>query len=67
MSLGSLALTTDRTSRGGAGVPLNNVAFVPYDGMLDSLAYLRWVLEDDHSGIEKPAAIFWRPFKLKVV
>lgn len=58
MSLGSLALTTDRTSRGGAGVPLNNVAFVPYDGMLDSLAYLRWVLEDDHSGIEKPAAIF---------
>lgn len=58
MSLGSLALTTDRTSRGGAGVPLNNVTFVPYDGMLDSLAYLRWVLEDDHSGIEKPAAIF---------
>ena len=58
MSLGSLALTTDRTSRGGAGVPLNNVAFVPYDGTLDSLAYLRWVLEDDHSGIEKPAAIF---------
>lgn len=58
MTLGSLALTTDRTSRGGSGVPLNNVTFVPYDGTLDSLEYLRWILEDDHSGIEKPAAIF---------
>ncbi len=57
MSLGSLALTTDRTSREGAGVPLNNVTFVPYDGTLDSLAYLKWMLTDDHSGVEKPAAI----------
>ncbi len=58
MSLGSLAMTTDRTSREGAGVPLDNVTFVPYDGTnLDSIAYLRWILEDDHSGIEKPAAI----------
>lgn len=58
MTLGSLALTTDRTSRQGASVPLNNVTFVPYDGtMLDSIAYLKWILEDDHSGIEKPAAI----------
>ena len=58
MTLGSLALTTDRTSRGGSGVPLSNVTFAPYDGTLDSLEYLRWILEDDHSGIEKPAAIF---------
>lgn len=58
MTLGSLALTTDRTSRGGSGIPLSNVTFVPYDGTMDSLAYLRWILEDDHSGIEKPAAIF---------
>ena len=58
MTLGSLAMTTDRTSRQGAGVPLNNVTFVPYDGtMLDSISYLKWILEDDHSGIEKPAAI----------
>ena len=57
MSLGSLALTTDRTSRRGAGVELSNVTFVPYDGTLDSLSYLKWVLNDDHSGIEKPAAI----------
>ena len=57
MSLGSLAMTTDRTSREGASVPLNNVTFLPYDGTLDSIAYLKWVLEDDHSGIDKPAAI----------
>jgi len=57
MSLGSLALTTDKTSREGGSVPLNNVTFVPYDGTFDSLAYLRWVLEDDHSGVDKPAAI----------
>ena len=57
MTLGSLALTTDRTSREGASVALNNVTFLPYDGTLDSIAYLKWVLEDDHSGIDKPAAI----------
>ena len=57
MSLGSLAMTTDRTSREGASVPLNNVTFLPYDGTLDSIAYLKWVLEDDHSGVDKPSAI----------
>ena len=39
MSLGSLALTTDKTSREGGSVPLTNVSFVPYDGTFDSLAY----------------------------
>lgn len=58
MTLGSLAMTTDRTSREGASLPLANVTFAPYDGTLDSIAYLKWILEDDHSGIEKPAAIF---------
>ena len=57
MSLGSLALTTDQVSREGAGIPLGNVTFAPYDGTFDSIAYLRWMLEDDHSGVDKPAAI----------
>lgn len=57
MTLGSLAMTTDRTSREGGCVPLNNVTFAPYDGTLDSISYLKWVLADDHSGIDKPAAI----------
>ena len=58
LTLGSLAMTTDRTSREGASLPLANVTFAPYDGTLDSIAYLKWILEDDHSGVEKPAAIF---------
>lgn len=57
MTLGALALTTDRVSREGGSLPLTNVTFAPYDGTFDSLAYLRWMLEDDHSGVDKPAAI----------
>ena len=57
MSLGSLALTTDKLSREGAGVPLENVSFIPYEGTFDSIAYLEWALKDDHSGFDKPAAI----------
>ena len=59
MTLGALSLTTDKVSREGANVPLTNVTHVPFDGTegLDSIKYLRWVLEDDHSGTDKPAAI----------
>ena len=61
MTLGSLALTTDKSSRGGAGVPLENVTFIPAQYMfpeLDTIAYMQKLLDDDHSGIEKPAAVF---------
>ena len=59
MSLGSLAMTTDKTSREGAGVPLNYVSFMPYEnnGIVDSIKYMEMILADDHSGFEKPAAI----------
>ena len=58
MSLGSLAATTDKVSRGGAGVPLSNISFVPYcSSKFDSIGYLREILSDDHSGIDKPSAI----------
>ena len=59
MTLGSLACTTDRLSRDGAGTQLANVTHIPYDGTpnVDSIKYLEWLLHDDHSGIEKPAAI----------
>ncbi len=58
MTLGSLAVTTDRLSRDGAQVPLDNVTFVPYDKCgIDSLEYIRQMFADDHSGVEKPAAI----------
>ena len=60
MTLGSIALTTDAASRAGAGVPLNNVTHVPAPYMfpeLDTLNYIETLLTDDHSGVEKPAAI----------
>ncbi len=59
MTLGSLSLTTDQMSRNGAGIPLNGVTFVPYENEhIDSIAYMRHILEDDHSGVALPAAIF---------
>lgn len=61
MSLGSLAMTSDSFSRGGAGVPLNNITFMPFynsfENPMTSLDYMEGVLLDDHSGIDKPAAI----------
>lgn len=60
MTLGSIALTTDAASRAGAGVPLTNVTHVPAPYMfpeLDTLKYMEALLTDDHSGVEKPAAI----------
>lgn len=60
MTLGSLALTTDRCSRDGAGQTLANVTHIPSPEMfpeLDTIAYIERLLTDDHSGVEKPAAI----------
>jgi len=59
MTLGALALTTDVTSRRGAGVSLNDVTHIPAPYMfpeLDTMTYLETILGDDHSGIDKPAA-----------
>ncbi len=60
MTLGSIALTTDAASRAGAGVPLYNVTHIPAPYMfpeLDTLQYMETLLTDDHSGVDKPAAI----------
>lgn len=60
MTLGSLALTTDRCSREGAGQALANVTHIPAPDMfpeLDTIAYIERLITDDHSGVEKPAAI----------
>ena len=60
MSLGALALTSDLSSRAGAGVPLDNVTHIPAPYQFSDtfvLEYLRTILTDDHSGIDKPAAI----------
>lgn len=60
MTLGALSLTTDRCSREGAGQSLTNVTHIPAPDMfpeLDTIAYIERLLTDDHSGVEKPAAI----------
>ncbi len=61
MSLGSLAATSNIDSRKGAGLPLANVTFMPYPhgfmNTFDTIEYMEEVLKDDHSGIEKPAAV----------
>lgn len=61
MTLGSLSVTGNSMKRAGAGIPLNNTSSIPYDGYLpdqtDHLIWLRRVLEDSGSGVDKPAAV----------
>lgn len=60
MTLASLALTSDKDSRKGAGVPLTNVTHIPAPYMfegLDTIKYMETLITDDHSGVEKPAAL----------
>ncbi len=61
MTLGALALTTDKASRKGSGVNLSNVEHIPapyyLNNTFDTIGYLEEILTDDHSGIDTPAAI----------
>ena len=61
MTLGSLALTTEKAAREGAGINLENVTHIapPYymNNTFDTIGYLKEILNDDHSGISKPSAI----------
>ncbi len=61
MTLGSLSMTTDRDSREGAGVQLTDVTHIPAPYMfpqLDVIGYMQKLIDDDHSGVSKPAAVF---------
>lgn len=61
VSLGSLAATGNKEKREGAGRPLTDVTFLPFPhgfmGKFDTIEYIEEVLNDTHSGIERPAAI----------
>lgn len=61
VSLGSLAATGNSHHRDAAGVSLNGIHRMPYDGYLgenvDTTAYLDKVLSDSSSGINSPAAV----------
>lgn len=60
MTLGSLALTTEAYARDAAGIALTNCTHIPAPYMfpeLDVIAYMQRMLDDDHSGVAKPAAL----------
>ena len=60
MTLGALSLTSDAGSRKGGGVNLQDVTHIPAPYMfpeLDTIKYMETLLTDDHSGVEKPAAL----------
>ena len=60
MTMGALSLTTEAYARNAAGVPLGNVTHIPAPYMfpeLDVIAYMQRLLDDDHSGVAKPAAL----------
>ena len=58
---GALAATGNSYHRGGAGVTLNNVTRMPYDGFMgqscDTTDFLEAMLKDRSSGLDAPAAI----------
>lgn len=61
MTLGALAATGNKYNRGGAGIDMSGVAFMPYPfgfmNSFDTIAYIETVLNDPNSGHSKPAAI----------
>jgi diaminobutyrate-2-oxoglutarate transaminase len=61
MTLGALAASGNRRKRRAAGLPLQGAVAMPYDGFLgggvDTVAVLRRYLEDDGSGLDRPAAV----------
>ncbi|MGL3104467.1 diaminobutyrate--2-oxoglutarate transaminase [Bradyrhizobium sp. BR 1432] len=61
MSLGAIAASGNRFYRAGSGASLPGTTFMPYDGYLgetvDTADYLRKMLMDESSGVDRPAAI----------
>ncbi|MCL2844769.1 MAG: diaminobutyrate--2-oxoglutarate transaminase [Chitinivibrionia bacterium] len=62
-TLGALSATSDATMRAGASIPLYGTTFMPfpsetgYLSKINSIEYMDGILSEDHSGIDKPAAI----------
>lgn len=60
MTLGALSLTSEMYARNGAGASLNDVTHIPSPYMfegLDVISYMQTLIDDDHSAVEKPAAL----------
>ncbi len=65
MSLGSLSVTGNAAKRAGAGIPLNNAMFMPFDQYfgkeVNTVEYIHKYLDDHSSGAPIPAAIILEP------
>lgn len=63
VSLGALAATGNQHHRGGAGTSMADVSRLPYDGYPgageDSLLLFETMLNDNSSGLDKPAAVLF--------
>ncbi|MEM1256715.1 MAG: diaminobutyrate--2-oxoglutarate transaminase [Cyanobacteria bacterium P01_H01_bin.21] len=63
MTLGSIAITGNKSIRAGTWGTSSNVSFMPYPhgfmSTIDTIGYIESVLSDGSSGIEKPAAIIF--------
>ena len=60
MSIGALEATSEELARKASGVVLGNVTRIPHpldNPNFDTIAYMEMMLSNDHSGIEKPAAL----------
>lgn len=61
MSLGALAATANPAKRAGAGVPLGNTTFLPYDGYLgpeiDTAELVSQLSQCKGGGVDAPAAL----------
>ena len=60
MTLGALSLTSEMYARNGCGATLVDCTHIPSPYMfegLDVIKYMQTLIDDDHSGVEKPAAV----------
>lgn len=60
MTLGALSLTSEMYARKGAGATFVDCTHIPAPYMfegLDVIEYMQTLVDDDHSGVEKPAAV----------
>ena len=59
MTLGALSVTSGAFHRHGAHLPLSFTTFIPHPNSVDfdTIAYYEYLMTDEYSGVDKPAAI----------
>ncbi|SDH43005.1 diaminobutyrate aminotransferase apoenzyme [Alteribacillus persepolensis] len=61
MTIGALSVTGNAFKRAGAGMPLQNAVTMPFDNYIQDtnqeIAYMERLIDDNGSGVDKPAAI----------